>query len=619
MRVLRRPSRLGVLRSMAVIAVAGGAYAVYLMACSSGNPLAPNQNITPSSPPHGTYAVPYSQTFTVTNSTINYAWTVVDPTKLPPGLTLSTGGVLSGTPDTGGVFDYKIVATDPKSGAVDTATICMNIFFAVTPAALPPGTVGAAYSQQLGGKGGTPPYASWALFGSSNQLPTGVTLSGAGLLSGTPAAGTAGTYVFSVQGFDANGAIGRKTDTLVIVAAGASLAITTKGPALPGGTEGDAYDGTGLTFAASGGTAPYTWGLATGSGPLPPTLTINPSTGLLSGTTTTAGMYSFTVQATDNASPHNTATAPFTINVLAPLTITTASPLAGGTVGTAYNTTGVQFTATGGTTPYSWLITSAASTVPAGLSLSTSGLLSGTPTGTGGTFTFTVQATDATLPTAMTASKSFTVTIAAGSSALVITTASPLPSATEGTYYSQQLSASGGTSPYTWKLTSAGSMPPAGTSLSTSGLVSGTPTSTGGTTFPVTVTDNVGATATKSFQMTVNAPSGNCAILVNGVQTTTLPGATYMSVALYTVTLTATSACIANDPGYSIWGLASGSTLPSGFVLASSTTNSTTLSSNGIGAAPTTYTFSITFHGQDTELPPTGQNVTTQFTLVVSP
>ena len=697
MSMSRRPSRLAALRLLAAIAISGGAYAVYLMACAS-NTTAPTPAVSPPMPTHGMYAVPYSQTFTVTNSNDTYTWTVSDPANLPPHVTMSTGGILSGTPATAGIYNFHVVATSTSGGANYTVAMCLNIFFQVTPAELPAGTVGVAYSQQLSGIGGTAPYGTWALFGTGNQLPTGVMVGGNGLLSGTPAAGSQGTYIFTVQGFDANQAIGRKTDTLTILVAGSPLTITTTSP-LTGGTVGTVYS---TTFAAAGGTSPYTWAITSAPATVPPGLALSPA-GVLSGTPTGAGTFTITVQATDAAAPTpHTASGSFTVTIAAaspPLTITTTSPLPGATVGVVYNTTGVQFAASGGTSPYTWLITSAPATVPPGLSLSGAGLLSGTPTGTGGAYTFTVQATDAAshtasgsfgvtvvlapvtitttsplpagsvgaayttplaasggtgtyvwsvtagaVPTGLTlnadgtwagtptvantftftakatsgtatpASKAFSLTINHASTGVTITTTSPLPDATVAVLYNDQLNAAGGTPPYTWKLTSVGSPPPAGISLSTSGLVSGVASSPATASFPVTVTDNVGATATASLTLKVDPAAPACAMLVNG---SAITGSPYVlpSVANgghYGVVLTVTSACLSTSPASSTW---TSSGLPAPFDLSPATGTTSNIESTLV-YNPGTYTFSVTFTGL---ISGTGANVTQQFQITITP
>ena len=148
------------------------------------------------------------------------------------------------------------------------------------------------------------------------------------------------------------------------------------------------------------------------------------------------------------------------------LTVTTTS-LPNGTVGTVYSAT---LKGSGGTTPYSWTLT--AGTLPAGLSLSSSGAIRGTPTAAANATSLTFKVTDSSQPVQTnSATLSLTITVAAP----VITTTS-LPNGNVGAAYNSSLAARGGTPPYTWALT-AGTMP-AGLSLSTGGAISGTPTAT---------------------------------------------------------------------------------------------------------------------------------------------
>jgi len=140
-----------------------------------------------------------------------------------------------------------------------------------------------------------------------------------------------------------------------------------------------------ITFSTSGGVAPYVYSISVGS--LPTGLTLS-SAGVLSGTPTIAGSYSFTVQVADSELTPQTATQSFTVNVAALLSITTTS-LPAGTAAASYS---AMLAATGGTTPYTWSLSSG--TLPAGLTLSAAGVISGTPT-TPGTYTITVKVTDA--------------------------------------------------------------------------------------------------------------------------------------------------------------------------------------------------------------------------------
>ena len=148
---------------------------------------------------------------------------------------------------------------------------------------------------------------------------------------------------------------------------------------------------------------------------------------------------------------------------------TTSLPL--GTVGSAYS---AKLAASGGTPPYTWSLTSGS--LPAGLSLSTTGTISGTPSVAAKATSLTFQVADSSRRVQ---NKSVTLSLTIAPPALLITTSS-LPNGQVGTAYSVSLAASGGTPPYTWSLIS-GSLP-AGLSLSTTGTISGTPTQAQGVT-----------------------------------------------------------------------------------------------------------------------------------------
>jgi hypothetical protein len=198
-----------------------------------------------------------------------------------------------------------------------------------------------------------------------------------GIIAGTPP--TAGTFKFTVQLKDANSATTTRALSIVIAPV---LSITAA--ALPNGTVNTAYS---RTLAATGGTTPYNWSVSAGA--LPDGLTLNTTTGVISGTPITAGPFSFTVQVADALLATTAQTLSITI---VPAPLITPATLASGLVGTAYNQT---LAATGGTTPYSWSVSAGA--LPGGLTLNaTTGIISGTPT-TAGTFNFTVRLGDALL------------------------------------------------------------------------------------------------------------------------------------------------------------------------------------------------------------------------------
>jgi uncharacterized protein (TIGR03437 family) len=195
-----------------------------------------------------------------------------------------------------------------------------------------------------------------------------------------------------------------------------------------------------------------------------------------------------------------------------PLAVATTSPLPSGYVGGAYSQT---LSATGGVSPYTWSVTSGS--LPGGLTLSSGGTISGTPTAAG-SFSFTVQVKDSA---AATATMTFALTITATAPPL-IATSSPLPVASVGVAYSQTLTATGGSTPYTWSVTS-GALP-GGLTLSAGGTISGTPTTAGTYSFTVQVRDSASATATKAFTLAVVAAGSSIITTVAGTGSTGFSG-----------------------------------------------------------------------------------------------
>jgi prepilin-type N-terminal cleavage/methylation domain-containing protein len=396
---------------------------------------------------------------------------------------------------TSDTFSFKITsAVDDSYREIETrtfniiprcapVTINHNSALTVVTNSLPPDQTGIVYSQVLSAAGGTAPY-TWSL--TAGALPAGLTLSSGGTISGTPT--TVGTCTFTVRVSDSTIPVQNTAYQALSIYVSAALSLNTT--SVPDGPLGTAYS---QTLSASGGSVPYTWSLASGS--LPAGLTLS-SGGIISGTPTSTGTSSFTVRVTDSYSPtHNVVNQALSITIYSPLSITTTS-LPNGTVGSAYSQT---LAASGGATPYSWSLSSGS--LPAGLSLSSGGSITGAPV-SAGTSNFTVQATDSANPTQNTATKALSITINYNFS---ITTAS-LPDGNVGTAYSQTLNASGGVVPYTWSI-SAGSLP-AGLTLSSAGVISGTPTTGGTSNFTVRVTDNASPshnTTTKALSITITS------------------------------------------------------------------------------------------------------------------
>jgi hypothetical protein len=212
-----------------------------------------------------------------------------------------------------------------------------------------------------------------------------------------------------------NGAVTLDTNTILVCAPAIVCPIITVNPAtLPNGTVGTAYN---QTVTGSGGVAPYTFAVT--SGALPTGLVLNAATGAITGPPTTVGTFNFTITATDaNGCPGSRA---YSISIAAAgCAVVTLSPnvLPSGTLGTAYTAT---ITATGGAAPYTFVITSGA--LPAGLALSATGVVSGTPTAIG-ISNFTIRATDLG---ACPGSAPYSILIAAGP---VLPTSGPMLSGT---------------------------------------------------------------------------------------------------------------------------------------------------------------------------------------------
>ena len=431
--------------------------------------VSPRLTITTTSPlQSGTVGSSYSRTLAASGGTPPYRWSG----SAPAGLSLSTSGSIAGTPNAAGSFSFTATVTDNNSATANRSfalTINAPPLTITTTSPLARGRAGVAYSQTLAASGGVPPYR-W-----SGTVPAGLSLAAAGSISGTPS--TPGTFSFTATVTDSMSVTANRNFSIAIDPP--ALAITT-GPILPAGTVGTAYS---QNLSASGGTPPYRWsGLALAG------LTLG-SDGLIAGTPSTAGTFTFAAQVSDAASLQTTGQFTITIDsVSSPLAITTSGILSSIAVRAQYSQT---LNASGGTPPYAW--STIAGALPAGIVLNPNGTLGGAADAAG-VFSFTARVTDSA---ALNFSKQFTLNVTSG---LTITTAPSLPPSSVGSDYSQPLSAAGGVAPYTWSIV-AGALP-AGLSIDAStGTISGVLTAAGVFTFTTQVIDRGAGVATKQFTL----------------------------------------------------------------------------------------------------------------------
>ncbi len=396
-------------------------------------PLAPT-NTTTNPLAFGTVGRPYSQTMTAIGGVTPYTWAIADG-SLPPGLSLSSDGTLTGYPtaSTNAAFTVRVTGSN---GAYAEDAFSIVIFtdpVITTPSPLPFGKTGRAYSLALAGNGGVPPY-TWAL--AVGDLPPGLSLSAAGVISGTPTVPT--SAMFSVCMTTFNG-VSTTNSFLMTVILESTLLVEDfeHGGAIPSGWTQEIVSGAvpwvfqkggngsplnshsgvynALMYGSSGNntklaTRMIDFGTNTAA---QLTFWLDMKTYIINQDTmsvyykTSAGdawkllqSYSYcpswTQQTLDLPSPSPTYYIAFEAHTYGgygvcvddvavtatatpiPPTITSSEMLDSGTVGTSYQ---VALEATGGTAPYTWAI--AANTLPPGLGLSSAGVISGTPNQTG--------------------------------------------------------------------------------------------------------------------------------------------------------------------------------------------------------------------------------------------
>jgi hypothetical protein len=498
--------------------------------------------ILPATLPHGSTGSPYSQSLTAAAGVPPFMFTV-SAGALPPGLTLSGAGVLSGTPTAAGTFNFTVGVADandaPGSRAYSLIIDLVCPLIALLPAAIPDGSLGTAYTQTFTPSAGTAPF-TYAV--TSGALPAELSLSSGGVLSGTPTA--TGTSVFMVGVTDTYGCTSARGYTMTIfdVPPASSVAANTIGlciwsahpcvsvPIVFDRAEASPARGISVTFQIdvsklslctpgtpaqsihpaswlAGFTASDTMIVDNGGG----SYTVDQAIlGLPCGVTT--GGTLFTV---DLMSVAGDGTGAITVTAVKlrdcanqPLPARPGAPaglailntpiavlpptLPNGLTGAAYAQT---FTASAGTPPFTFAL--AAGALPPGLALSAGGVLSGTPSAAG-TFAFTVSVTDAN---GVIGSRAYSVVVVCPPIALL---PSALADGSIGATYDAALFAGAGAAPYAWSVTSGGL--PGGFSLDAgTGAISGTPTAAGTAVFTIGVTDANGCTGSESYTLSVFA------------------------------------------------------------------------------------------------------------------
>ncbi len=332
----------------------------------------PPQIIT-TSLPDWTQGSPYSQQLEATGGSGALTWSDKYNDLAGSGLSLSSSGLLSGTPTTTGLVSFTAEVIDEASQS-DTKlfSFTINPQLSITTDSLPDWTDGFAYSQQLQSLGGTG-VKTWQ--DKNNDLVgTGLFLSTTGIISGTPS--TTGTISFTAVVTDVTSQTAEKLFEFTINPA---LSITTD--SLPTWTVGVAYSN---QLTATGGTGSHTW--SDKNNDLAGTGLSLSAAGLVSGTPTSAGTVNFTAMVSDDVGASGEKPFSFTINPA--VSITTAA-LPDGMAGQPYS---LQLEATGGTGTLTWTDKNGDLT-GTGLSLGSDGMFNGTPTDSG-TISFTARAED---------------------------------------------------------------------------------------------------------------------------------------------------------------------------------------------------------------------------------
>lgn len=432
--------------------------------------------------------------------------------------------------------------------------------------------VGVPYTQTISWNGGSQPYSNF----SANGLPAGLSITATGAnsmtISGTPTA--SGSFPFTASARDSSVGNGPFTVGQVFNLSVSAPTLTLTPAA---GTLNAAY-GTAYSqqYTAGGGTGPYTYSISAGA--LPAGLSLNTSTGVLSGTPTVTGLHTFSVRARDSSTGTGAPfarTQNYVLQVTAPTIAVTPVTLTAGTAGVPMFQ---QLTASGGMGSYTF---SASGTLPTGIVLNGNGELSGT-TNNVGTYNFSATATDAN---GQSGSRGYTLVIDPPTLTL---SASTSLDGTAGVFQAATITASGGIAPYTYALVSGGL--PVGMSFNSVGVLQGMPQSNGNYSLRIRATDSLGHQGEQVFDYTI-APANiviNPASLPDGTRNQPYNAGLSSTGGVAPYTYLLESGSFAPGMGFSSAGTISGTPVSTG------TYSVTIRSTDSLGYSSTrSYTFTI--------------------------